>query len=357
MSVQRIILAGGGTAGSVTPLLAVAEHLRQERPQVELLFLGTDNGPERMLAESASIAFRTIPAGKLRRYWSWQNLGDLLHLWRGFLASRKIIKEWKPDVILSAGSYVAVPVAWAGHWAGCRVVIHQQDVRPGLANRLMMRAADTITVSFLTSVKDFKHRHVVYTGNPVRSAILSGSVEQGRELFHLDPHLPTVLVLGGGTGSRFINTLVSSVAHRLVEHVQIIHLTGPLRDWPELQHRRYHRYNFLTWQIPHAMAVATIVISRAGLGTMTELAALGKPTVFIPLPDTHQEDNASLVEELKAGIVLEQHELDENVLLKTIIDLVGDQTMCQVYGGNLHQLYRADAVAHLAAIVLNEAAS
>jgi UDP-N-acetylglucosamine--N-acetylmuramyl-(pentapeptide) pyrophosphoryl-undecaprenol N-acetylglucosamine transferase len=349
---RRIMISGGGTAGSVTPLLAIAGELRQRDPNLQLLFVGTRTGPEEALAEMANIPFRSLAAGKFRRYWSWSNLTDLAEIWRGFWAARRLVAEWQPDTIVTAGAAVSVPLVWAAKLAGCKILVHQLDVRPGLANRLMANAASVVTVTFESSVKHFPSNRTVYVGNPVRSEILSADPVQARAQFRLQPNLPTLLVLGGSTGSTFLNSLVGAVAFRLVRNWQIVHITGRERDFVELQDARYHRVDFLTWELPHVMAAADLVVCRAGLGTMTELAALGKPAVFIPLPETHQEENAAVLSRLKAGVVLAQNRVQPNDFYLLLEGLRKHPSETAQYGRNLNQLYRPDALNQLVDIIL-----
>lgn len=350
---HRILLTGGGTAGSVTSLIAIAENIKKRDPHVEFLFVGTDNGPERVLAETAGIPFRAIPAGKLRRYWSWQNISDGGGLWRGFRAARQIIKSWRPQIIVSAGSYVSVPVAWAGHFAGCKVLVHQQDVRPGLANRLMTPAADIVTVTFPKSVKDFPANKVHLTGNPVRPAVLHGSAARAEEIFHLEPDVPVLVIAGGGTGSNFLNQITAVAVHKLIRNWQIIHLTGSNRKFIELSDPRYHRFEFLTADIPHALAAATVVVSRAGLGMMTELAALGKATIFVPMPFTHQEENAQYLVERQAGLVVNQAELSADRLVALVNQLLDHPDQRASLSRNIHELYRPEALDEITDLVLS----
>lgn len=350
---SRIMISGGGTAGTVAPLLALVEHFRKENIEAEWLFVGSDAGPERTLAESVNLPYRAIPSGKLRRYGSWQNIADIGQVWKGYRASQRLIKSWNPDLIISAGSYVSVPLIWAGKLAGVKTLIHQQDVLPGLANRLMARAAGVITVSFETSKKSFPERKTHYTGNPVRLDILHGKREEAIRLFQLKPNLPTLLVIGGSTGSQYINSMIGAVAYRLVQHWQIIHVTGFQKDFVELQDDRYHPVDFLTWEMPHVLAVADMVVCRTGLGTVTELAALGKPAMFIPLPDTHQEINAQLLKRYKAGQVVAQSDLSPNTFFDTLEYLRKNTTVRHQLGLNLHQLYRPDAAEKMTTLIMN----
>lgn len=349
----RILFSGGGTAGSATPLIALADQIRRQRQDVEFRFLGTGYGPERVLATAANIPFTSIDSGKLRRYWSWSNLSDLRRIWRGYQQSLHIMDEWKPDVAVSAGSFVSVPVTWAAHRRGVRTLVHQQDVRPGLANKLMTPAADVVTVAFKASAKAFPSAKVRWTGNPVRADILAGDAATGRELFHIPETARVLLVLGGGTGSTTINNLIGAMSYRIIEHWSVIHVTGPDRDFIELHSPHYQRYPFLTWQMPHALAAADVVISRAGLGALSELAALGKPSIFIPIPDSHQEDNCTVVAEASAGIILDQRVSIQSRLWEALERLRQNDSDRRRIGNNLRQFYNPDALPQLVDQVLH----
>lgn len=350
---RRILFSGGGTAGSVTPLIALKEQIQRQEAEAEFLFLGSAEGPERVLATAAHIPFQSISSGKLRRYWSWENVRDIRRIARGYGQARKILVDWKPDVCVSAGSFISVPVVWAAHRAGIRTLIHQQDVRPGLANKLMVPAADMVTVTFQRSMSAFPASKVLWTGNPVRQDILTGDAARGRELFHLPEQSPVLLVIGGGTGSSAINSLIGSLAFRLVQQWSVIHVTGPERDFVELHDPHYHRYPFLTWQLPHALAAADVVITRAGLGVFSELAALAKAAVFLPMPNTHQEDNTSVVSEASAGIVIQQNANAHERLMETLDHLRLHPEERQRLGRNLHQFYNPDSLIRLTDAVLH----
>lgn len=350
---RRILLSGGGTAGSVTPLLALGVQLKRLHADTELLFVGTTDGPERALAEAAGIPFRTISAGKLRRYVSWQNIRDIGRILSGYHQAVALIKAWKPDTVVSAGSYASVPLVLAAKRYRCKVLVHQQDVRPGLANRVMAKFADLVTVSYEVTKKFFPADRVRLVGNPVRPEVLSGSAAEAAQIFHLEPAVPVLLVIGGGTGAAALNHLLGITAFKLVADCQIIHLTGHNRDSVELQDERYQQYEFLTWQLPHALAAATLVVSRAGLGLITELSALGKPAIIIPMPDTHQEDNARLLQQRQAAVVLPQKHTTAEIFVTTVQKLLHDEPQRQSMSHNIHQLYRPNALLTMTDLVLH----
>ena len=197
----NIVLTGGGTAGSVMPLLAIFEGFQRKNIPAEFIFIGTTNGVEQQLIKPYNINFKSVPAGKLRRYWSFSNLTDTLNLAKGFFEARKILKNDKPNIVISAGGYVAVPVIWAAWSLKIPSLIHQQDLVKGLANKLTQKMAAKITVTFEKSLLDFPQNKTILTGNPVRPDILTGDREKALNIFRLKKDIPTLLVLGGGTGA------------------------------------------------------------------------------------------------------------------------------------------------------------
>lgn len=337
----------------MTPLLALASELRRRRKDPEFLFIGTWHGPERQLVEAANIPFQAINSGKLRRYWSWKNISDVWNIWRGYRQAKKIIREWQPQVAVTAGSYVSVPIIKAAQRQGVKTLVHQQDVQPGLANTLMASKADVITTAFEISRSAFPKDKTFWIGNPVRPEILRGDVKRARNFFELSDKFPVLLILGGGTGSDKINSLVAEVGDQLTPKWQIIHLTGRSRNNSIVARSNYKSYEFLTEEMADALAVADVVISRAGLGIISELSALGKPTIFIPMPDTHQEKNARLISDNAAGFVLNQDESLAKKLLAVLEKLRQDSDEAKQLGVNLNKLSKPDALARMADYVIS----
>ncbi len=345
----RIMFTGGGTGGSVTPLLAVADILRD---QAALLFIGSVGGPERALVEAANIPWQEITAGKLRRYASWQNLRDLGNVWSGYRQAKNILSDWRPNVVVSAGSYVSVPVVWAAKRQGVPILIHQQDIQPGLANRLMAPAANIITVNFEISRSLFPVKKTQVIGNPVRSSILNGSAERAQQELGLDSKRPVLLVIGGGTGSSALNRLVAEALPAWLADWEIVHVTGHHRGPSITSQPHYHPHTFLTDQMADVLAAAQVVISRAGLGMMTELMALGKPCVIVPMPRTHQVANARYLSDHQAAIVLDEEHTTAQVLTGIIDDLGHDADQRSSLGQRLHELFRPNAAQDMADLIL-----
>lgn len=348
---MKVILSGGGTIGSVSPLLAVYEELKTRQDNVEVLWLGTRNGPEKKLVESYQIKFKAISAGKLRRYFSFQNFIDPFKIVIGFFQSFFLLKKMKPNVVLSAGGFVSVPTAFAAYLLKIPVMIHQQDIRLGLANKLMIPFAKIITVTFETSLKDFPSNKTTVIGNPVRKDVLSGSKEEAHKFFKLEEGLPVVLIMGGGTGAAYINNLVAKSIKELVSFCQIIHLTGGKVE-KVYSDPRYKAFDFLTSQMKNALAVSDLVVTRAGLSTLTELSALAKPSFIIPMPDSHQEENANEFFKNNAAAVASQKNLSPQNFVAAIKELLENTDDLNQYRRNMPNVIDTAAAAKIVDMII-----
>ena len=250
---MKILLTGGGTAGSVTPLLAVSSEIRKYRPDVQLLWVGTFFGPEKSLVSREGIAFVAIFSGKLRRYFSWRNFIDPIFIILGFLQSLYIVKKFNPDLIVTAGGFVSVPPAYAGWLFRKKIIIHQLDIGRGLANKLMSYIADQITVSFPESVSAFAKGKAELIGTPIREVLFSGDRLRAQTALGLDPALPTLVVLGGGTGALSLNKIIISSLPELLNFCQVIHITGRGKSLPALALKEkfslYHQFEFVVEEL------------------------------------------------------------------------------------------------------------
>lgn len=337
---EKIVLTGGGTGGSVTPLLALADKFDKNN----LLWIGTENGLEKNIIEGEGIRFISIKSGKLRRYFDWKNFSDLFLIIIGFFQSLAVLLRLKPRLVLTAGSFVSVPVVWAAWILRIPVLIHQQDARPGLANKLMAPFAKIITVTFEKSIKDYGKK-AVWTGNPVRRSLeVPRNKKQETNHFDLNNNIPTILILGGGTGSVAINKLVEESLDELMKFCQVIHVAGRGKMPSHGGDKNYKNFEFLsTEQLAEAYAISDIVISRAGMGALTELSYLGKPAIIIPMPDSHQEDNAKIFEENEAAIILDQKDLKSDTFLQEIRDFLNNKEMKERLSGNIRKVIKNGA--------------
>jgi UDP-N-acetylglucosamine--N-acetylmuramyl-(pentapeptide) pyrophosphoryl-undecaprenol N-acetylglucosamine transferase len=349
----RVLLAGGGSGGSATPVLAVAQALRRRNPGVEFVYVGTRDGPEAALAAAEGIPFAGIATGKLRRYWDVANLTDPLKVVAGTIESYRLVRRFRPHLAFAAGGFGAVPPIVAARLAGAYTVIHQQDVEPGLANRLLVPFSRRITVSLPTSLAHFPSRRSIVTGNPVRADLLKADPQVALEALQLDPTLPLLVVTGGGTGALGLNRLVAAAAPRLIEGLQVVHLSGRGRGVPAMtDSRRYRSIEFLVEEMPHLLAAATLVVSRAGMGTLTELAALGKPSLIVPMPGSHQHANALAFERLGAIEVADQVGLTADTLADRILNLLSDAPRRERLGQAMAKSMPRDAADQIASVLL-----
>lgn len=331
---NKIILSGGGTGGSVTPLLAIAESLPEN---INVIWIGTHNGIERRMTAGYDFKYIPIAAGKFRRYFSLQNIIDIINIKIGFLQSLSILYKHKPKLVITAGGFVSVPVAWAAKILGIPVIIHQQDIRPGLANKLMAPCASIITTAFEKSLKDYG-KNAIWIGNPIRSAFFSTQASSNKRT--------SILVLGGGTGSESINKLVKDSIEEIVGFADLVHITGKHNVKSELKKdiNGYQSYDLLdTVHIVKAMTKADIVVTRAGLGTLSELSFLGKASVIIPIPDSHQEDNANYFKEHDAAIVLDQKALTTEAFISVVEDLSSNEAKRNELASNIKKAMKQGA--------------
>ena len=350
---KRILFSGGGTAGSVSPLLAIYDQIKSQN--FEFLWIGTKYGVERVMVEKENILFKTIYSGKLRRYFSLKNFLDIFFLKLGFFQSLFIMLKWRPNLVMSAGGFVSVPIVFAAWCLRVPVIIHQQDVRPGLANKLMAPFAKIITVTFEKSLVDYGKK-AVWTGNPARKAIGAHNAEHitWNDL-DANKKLPILLIVGGGTGAMFINNLVAESLSELTKFCQIIHVTGKNKSSiPNHQFliTNYHSYEFLPPdKMASAMQKASLVITRAGMSFLTELSISGKPSIIIPIPDSHQVDNARWFAERSAAIVLEQKNLDQEKFVFQIKQLLDNVETREKLGANISRIMKPGASAEITKIL------
>jgi UDP-N-acetylglucosamine--N-acetylmuramyl-(pentapeptide) pyrophosphoryl-undecaprenol N-acetylglucosamine transferase len=351
----KVILTGGGTGGSVSPLIAIYQRLKKAQPTTEFLWIGQYDGVEKKMVEKYGIAYQGISTGKLRRYFSWQNFVDPFKLIKGWWQSRKIIKEFKPNVILSAGSFVSVPVAYAAKNLGVKFLVHQQDISIGLANRLMIKKATWLNLT-LTDLKYKlpKSVEILPYGNPIREEILQGSKERFCARFGFDFNKPIVLCVGGGTGALHVNQAIDQQAERFSNFVQLVHLTGKaknLREFGSYYHNHYQVLEFFdAREMGDALAAADLVVTRAGLSALSELSVLGKPSIIIPLANTHQEENAKYWEDKNAAEVLSENQLDE--LSSSIEQLLSDSARLAELSLNMKNIMPGDAAEKIAELLL-----
>ncbi len=362
---MKIFLAGGGTGGATAPVLAVAETLADLVPDVKFFVVGNQGVEKKMISSSKrSLAYLSIPAGKWRRYFSFLNFFDLFKIVAGFLKSLYLVRKYRPDVIFGAGSFVQVPLAWAGFFFGVPVVIHQPDFDLLLATRLVAPVTRAITVSFSWSGKNFygfsgllkkiKKSKIHVTGNPVRREIFGGSKERARKIFHLNSDYPVMLVMGGSQGSAKINEVILDAAPEIVKYVQVIHVTGgKAKKSKRFEHPHYHLYDYLDEELKDAYAAADFVICRAGISTITELSALKMPAIVVPLPKSPQETNAKLLVYTSSAVVVFEQIFKPELVVSLIRKIIWQSDAVKIIKANIGRLMPPDANKKIAKLIID----
>lgn len=366
---MRILISGGGTGGHIYPALAVARELRDSYG-AELLFIGDRNGLETEIVPRAGIPFASISAGKLRRYLSARTVTDLGRVPLGMIQALGHVRRFKPDAAFTSGGYVSVPAGMAARAHRVPLVMHQQDVPPNLANRLLTPVATRISVSFPDSLRYFPARRTSLAGNPVREEILrlagAGSATY-KPQFGFDVALPVVLVTGGSQGARHINQVVADALPMLLPHCQVLHISGKLTfeqtraaadrqlaAVPDLR-ARYQLYPYLEAEMPAALAACDIVLCRSGAATLAELAIVGRPSVLIPLPPgftgSPQAVNAEMFCRAGAAVMALDRDLTVDRLQSLLLPLLADASRRVIMGDAARALGRPAAAADLARAV------
>ncbi|KMQ50802.1 UDP-N-acetylglucosamine--N-acetylmuramyl- (pentapeptide) pyrophosphoryl-undecaprenol N-acetylglucosamine transferase [Chitinispirillum alkaliphilum] len=277
---KKILLTGGGTAGHVTPNLALLNLLRKN--SFEIHYAGTKKGIEHTLVKRAGIPYHSIKAGKLRRYFDLKNFTDIFNVALGLLQSILLMIRLRPNVVFSKGGFVSCPVVWAAWLFRVPAVIHESDISPGLANKLSARFAKKICFSFPETARYIPSSKGVQTGLPVRENLLSGSARQGKEICGFGEDKPVLLIIGGSQGSQFINSTIRSSLDILLKDFFICHICGKgaLIENPP---KGYCQFEYVNEELSHIFAMADVVISRSGATTLFELLELKKPNLLVPL--------------------------------------------------------------------------
>lgn len=357
---QTILFVGGGSGGPVAPLLAVIKEVKEKKLGYDFVFIGGKSGPERQMVESEKVEFYSIAAGKWRRYFSFLNFLTPFLVIAGFVQSIQIIKKIRPKVAVGAGSFLQVPALYAAWLLGSKILIHQQDMHPSLANTLCSPIAKKITVCFENSAKSFfqgsgllsshKVTKVVVTGNPFRQDLKNATKEEGMKFFDLKTDWPTLLVLGGGTGAKFINDFVVENLSALTKTTQVIHVAGAGKRLA-VKTENYRPYEFIS-RMDLAYAAADIVLCRAGLSTITELSNLGKVSIVIPMPDSHQEENAAYLWYTKSAIVLDQKRVEPAKIVNLIKNLLFKHDLQKTIISNVKKVMPHNAGQKIADLII-----
>ena len=322
---KKIALTGGGTAGHITPNLALVPELNKRG--FDVIYIGSNSGMDKKIVEKRHIPFFGITADKLRRYLDIKNLFMPFNVVKGINEAKKILKENKVDIVFSKGGFVAVPVVLAASMLKIPVISHEADFTPGLANKIAIPRSVKVCCNFEETTKYLKGKGV-WTGCPIRTELLNGNKEKGLEVLNIKNDKPIIFVTGGSLGSKYINDLIRNNIKKLVEKFNVIHSCGKGKLDNKINIEGYQQYELLTYDLPDVLAAADYVISRAGANVLFELLALKKPNLLIPLSTKASRGdqilNANSFMKKNYSLVLLEEEQDKNpdLFFKMIDELV-----------------------------------
>jgi len=330
---MEIVFTGGGTGGHIFPIIAVIREMKRNYPRqdMKLFYIGPKDDYSLTLLDQENVAIKKILAGKLRRYFSFKNLIDIFKIPIGMLQSFFYLFFIAPDIVISKGGYGSFPVVISARILHIPIFLHESDIIPGLATKKTSKWAAEIFTSF-PKTEFFPKEKIINLGNPVRREILEGSKERAKEIFRLQDNKPLLLILGGSQGAQRINDIILQILPEMLGSFEVIHQTGE-KNFSEIKaetdavllkslKKYYHPFPFLDEEhYKHALFVCSLVISRAGSGTIFEIAANGKPSILIPLPrsaQNHQIKNAYAYSKSGSCEVIEQENLEPHFFLEKL---------------------------------------
>lgn len=321
---KKIVLTGGGTAGHVTPNIALFPSLKDAGFEVH--YIGSYDGIERKLIEDMGIPYYGISSGKLRRYFDVKNFSDPFRVVKGFGEANRILKKINPDIVFSKGGFVTVPVVLAAKKNQIPAIIHESDMTPGLANKICIPAASKICCNFKETFELLPEGKAVLTGTPIRKELFEGSRTKAAEFCGLSADKPAILVIGGSSGSVVINNVIRESLDDILANFQVIHLCGKDNlDETLTKKNGYVQFEYISKELRDLFALSDLVISRAGANAICELLALKKPNILIPLSKAASRGdqilNAKSFKKNGFSYVIEEEELSKASLLNAIRDV------------------------------------
>lgn len=349
---KKIILTGGGSAGHVTPNLALIPRLKELGYEVQ--YIGSKDGIEKKIIEDENIKYHSISSGKLRRYFDLKNFSDPFKVIKGIRDASLILKKEKPDIVFSKGGFVSVPVVIAAHNNKIPVVIHESDITPGLANKISIPFTNKVCVTFPESLKEIKGNKAVLTGTPVRHELYQGSKILGVKYCGFVSQKPILMIIGGSLGSRVINETVRECLAKLLEKYNVIHICGKNNIQEELKNKPgYAQFEYVSQELPNLMEASDIVISRAGANTIFELLALKKPNILIPLSLNQSRGdqilNAASFEKSGYSCILTEENLNVDNLIDKIEDTYRNR---EIFIKNMSKSDAKDGVSAIINVIL-----
>ena len=348
---KRIILTGGGTAGHVTPNIALIPKLRELG--FDIHYIGSYEGIEKKLIEDVNVPYYGIASGKLRRYFDPKNFSDPFRVLKGYGEARKILKKLKPDVVFSKGGFVAVPVVLAAKHLHIPVIIHESDMTPGLANKLCIPSAVKVCCNFPETVSSLPADKAVLTGTPIRQELLSGNADAGRKFCGFTADKPVIMVIGGSLGAASVNDNVRKILPELLKDFQVIHLCGKDKLDASLNGTEgYVQFEYIKDELPDLFAAADLIISRAGANAICEISALAKPNILIPLSANASRGdqilNARSFERQGYSKVLEEESVNAQTLQSAIREVYENR---QTYINAMKKSSHTDSIGRILSLI------
>jgi UDP-N-acetylglucosamine--N-acetylmuramyl-(pentapeptide) pyrophosphoryl-undecaprenol N-acetylglucosamine transferase len=356
---KRILLTGGGTGGHIYPALAIARAVKEKHPDVEIGYIGTDNGLEsKIVPKEEGIQFFTVEIQGFKRSLSWENVNTVRKFIRAVSKSKEYIKQFQPDVVVGTGGYVSGPAVFAAHQLNIPTMIHEQNAVLGLTTKFLSRFADLVAVSLESTSNELTNaKKVVYTGNPRATEVIHANRNKGRESLGIAENVPVVLIFGGSRGAKTINQAVLAMLPKLntLPGVRFVYVTGEVHyqditakingsDYPNLDIRPF------VYNMPDVLATTDLVVARAGASTLAELTALGLPSILIPSPyvtNNHQEANARVLEEQGAARLLLERDCNGENLWKQMEELILDPEGRKAMSDQAKSLGRPEAATQI----------
>lgn len=348
---KRIVLTGGGTAGHVTPNIALIPSLREAG--YDIFYIGSYDGIEKKLISDFDIPYYGISSGKLRRYFDIKNFTDPFKVLKGCKEAYSIIKKLKPDILFSKGGFVSVPVVFAAKRLKIPIIIHESDMTPGLANKLSIPSASRVCCNFPETVKYLPEGKAVLTGSPIRKELSQGSKLSGLKFCNFTANKPVILVVGGSMGAVAVNNSIRSILPTLLEKFQVVHLCGKDKLDNSLKNLKgYVQFEYIKEELKDLFAVSDIVVSRAGANAICELLALKKPNILIPLSASASRGdqilNARSFENQGFSCVIEEEQLTDELLIQSITNVYENR---QVFINKMSESNQSDAVSIIARLI------
>lgn len=344
MENKKVLLTGGGTAGHVTPNMALIPELKNLG--YDILYVGSYDGIEKKLIEDINVPYKGISSGKLRRYMSLKNLTDPFRVIKGYSEAKQIVKEYQPDVLFSKGGFVSVPVVLAAKKYKVPIIIHESDMTPGLANKISIPYAKMVCHNFPETAEHLPENKSLLTGSPIRKELMSGNSLAGLDLCGFTANKPVIMVTGGSLGSEAVNKAIREALPKLLDKYQIVHLCGKgktdesLKDTPG-----YVQFEYIKDEMKDIFAMSNLVISRAGANAICEIQALKKPSILIPLPASSSRGdqilNAQSFEKQGFSKVLYEENMSTEDLVATINEVYDNKAQ---YIENINNSSMNDAV-------------